>query len=86
MPARILLAPVPCPLTECLPVPGPPPRTPTTEDLPPLLKAAKLGDAERVARLLEAGGHDPAETDVMGRTAYQLAATKEVRSGLGPRP
>jgi len=28
---------------------------------------------------MESGSHDPAATDAQGRTAYQLAATKEVR-------
>ncbi|KAI8473580.1 MAG: hypothetical protein J3K34DRAFT_499380 [Monoraphidium minutum] len=47
---------------------------------PPLIKAARAGDAERVARLLEGGGHDPAAADAQGRTAYQLAANKEARA------
>jgi hypothetical protein len=45
---------------------------------PPLIKAAKAGDTERVMRLLQ-GGHDPTTTDSKGRAAYQLAASKEVR-------
>jgi hypothetical protein len=56
------------------------PAHPAQEELPPLIKAAKAGDAERVKRLLEGGAHDPAATDPLGRTAYQLAATKEVRA------
>eukprot|EP00878_Enallax_costatus_P044839 GHUV01053598.1.p1 GENE.GHUV01053598.1~~GHUV01053598.1.p1 ORF type:complete len:210 (+),score=105.62 GHUV01053598.1:1-630(+) len=51
------------------------------QDDPPLLKASKAGDAERVSRLL-AHGHDPTCRDSKGRTPYQLAANKEVRDAF----
>lgn len=53
---------------------------PCSQEEPALIKAAKAGDAERVARLL-ANGHDPTARDSKGRSPYQLAANKEVRTG-----
>lgn len=47
------------------------------QEEPPLIKAAKVGDAARVSRLLD-NGHDPGVQDARGRTPYQLAASKEV--------
>ncbi len=48
---------------------------------PPLHKAAKAGDEERVSRLLEAG-HDPTQQDAQGRVPYQLAASKGARDAF----
>jgi hypothetical protein len=53
----------------------------TQQEEPPLIKASKAGDADRVARLL-ANGHDPTVRDARGRSPYQLAANKEVREGV----
>jgi hypothetical protein len=52
-----------------------------SQELPPLLKAAKAGEAERVARLLSSG-HDPTVQDSQGATAYRLAANKAVRDAF----
>jgi hypothetical protein len=50
---------------------------------PPLVAAARAGDAERVAALLATHEHDPAgERDWRGRTAYQVASSKEARDAL----
>jgi hypothetical protein len=51
------------------------------KDEPPLHKASKAGDAERVTRLLESG-HDPTAQDARGRVPYLLAASKEVRDAF----
>ncbi|MFS7925476.1 putative transcription factor C2H2 family [Helianthus anomalus] len=45
----------------------------------PLHEAAKAGNAEKVLELLEQGS-DPCVIDERGRTAYRLAAGKEVRN------
>lgn len=66
---------------SCLCPPCLPKTHQTHQDDPPLIKASKAGDAERVARLLS-NGHDPTVRDSKGRSPYQLAANKEVGVGV----
>lgn len=47
----------------------------------PLHKAAKAGDAERIARLLESG-HDPTALDAKSRPPYALATEKAARDAF----
>ncbi len=48
----------------------------------PLHRAARAGDADRVAMLLESGRHDPSALDEQGRTPYALSADKAVRDAF----
>ena len=67
------------------------PKTPGTAHLkcvdngapppPPLHRAAAAGNAARVTELLDSGT-DPALHDASGRTAYEVAASKEVRDAM----
>eukprot|EP00884_Botryococcus_braunii_P011078 jgi/Botrbrau1/19972/Bobra.0059s0087.1 len=55
-------------------------QAPLLED-PPVHRAAKSGDADKVARLLEEGA-DPGERDGRGRPPYDVAGCKEVRDAF----